>query len=60
MKILRLTEVIEKTGLSKSAIYRGLDENTFPQPVQLTERAVGWLESDLDKWIKKLVRQNAN
>ena len=48
-KILRLPEVIAITGLRRSAIYKAIAENRFPQPVQLAPgcRAVGWLESEI-------------
>lgn len=51
-KILRRKAVVEKTGLSKSTIYEAIDLDKFPKPVRLTERTVGWLESDIDEWIK--------
>ena len=33
-------------------------EGTFPAPISLGDRAVGWLEHELDAWIKKLVLNN--
>lgn len=48
--ILRLPEVIRLTGLGRSTIYRLLAAGQFPSPVQLSVRAVGWRQSDLDDW----------
>ena len=49
--ILRLPEVISRTGLSRSSIYLRIANNTFPKSISLGGRAVGWLEQDVDKWI---------
>ncbi|WP_308043776.1 helix-turn-helix transcriptional regulator [Burkholderia cepacia] len=38
-------------GLSKSEIYRRVQAGTFPKPIPLGTRAVGWLESDIQSWI---------
>ena len=60
--ILRLPAVIEKTGLSRSTIYAGIQKGTFPAPVNLGLRSVGWLESEIDAWIESRInarRQNA-
>ena len=50
-KILRLPDVIERVGFSRSSIYAFVDNGTFPMPVQIGIRAVGWLDSDVDDWI---------
>ena len=53
-RIIRLREVIGKTGLSKSSIYRlAADTNSdFPAAVRLTPATVGWKESLIDAWIQ--------
>lgn len=50
--ILRLAAVVVRTGLSRSTIYNRIGKTTFPAPINLGERAVGWLESDIEKWIQ--------
>lgn len=55
-RILRLPAVTAKTGLSSSEIYRKVDDETFPAPVQLGPRAVGWIEEEIDDWIAGLPR----
>ncbi len=50
--ILRLPDVISRTGLSRSTIYQQISEGTFPEPVSLGMRAVGWLEPDIDRWLQ--------
>ncbi len=52
MKIIRLSGVIETTGLGRSTIYKLIGEGGFPRPVPLVGRSVGWLESEVQEWIK--------
>ncbi len=51
-RIIRLTEVEERTGRKRSSIYTAIDEGTFPAPINLGARAVGWIESEIDQWIE--------
>lgn len=50
--ILRLPQVKGRCGLARSSIYARVKEGSFPAPVNLGERAVGWLESEIDAWIE--------
>lgn len=50
-KLLRLPRVQDLTGFGKSSIYSGVKAGTFPAPVRLSARAVGWRETDIDRWI---------
>ena len=49
--ILRLPAIKERTGLSRSTIYLRVADGTFPRPINLGARAVGWLESDIESWL---------
>jgi predicted DNA-binding transcriptional regulator AlpA len=49
-RILRLSELTGVTGLRRSALYAKIAEGTFPRPVRLGVRAVGWLQSDIEAW----------
>ena len=51
MKIMRLKEVIDSTGLARSTIYKYIGENTFPKSVSLGDRCVGWVDSEVYEWI---------
>lgn len=51
MSILRLPEVKNITGLSRSSIYSFIQKRTFPAPVKLGERAVGWRSADIQAWL---------
>lgn len=51
MRIIRLKEVIDSTGLARSTIYKYIAEGTFPKPVSLGDRCVGWVDSEVHDWI---------
>ena len=53
-RLLRLPEVMTRTGLSRSTIYRKMREGSFPEPLKLGVRAVGWRESDIEAWMQDL------
>lgn len=50
IKILRLQQVREITGLSRSEIYRRMQARDFPQRVFIGVRAVGWPEDEINEW----------
>lgn len=50
--ILRLPVTKERTGLSRSTIYKRIAEGTFPSPISLGYRAVGWIEAEVDAWVE--------
>jgi len=51
VRIIRLKEVIYSTGLARSTIYKYIGEGTFPKPVPLGDRSVGWIDSEVQEWI---------
>jgi len=51
MRIIRLRDVMELTGLARSTIYKQVDAGTFPQPVPLGGRSVGWVEQEVEDWV---------
>jgi len=57
MRIIRLKEVMKMTGLGRSTVYKYIAESTFPRPVSLGDRCVGWLESEVFGWIAGKVEE---
>jgi prophage regulatory protein len=49
---LRRREVTARTGLSSTTLWRLENLGQFPKRRQLSERLVGWLETDIDAWIE--------
>ncbi len=58
IRFLRLPEVQGRTGLSRSTIYVRLAEGRFPRPVSLGARAVGWIEAEVDGWIRERITES--
>ena len=56
--ILRIPVVKARTGLSRSTIYLRVADGSFPRPVSLGARAVGWVESDVEDWISRKISQS--
>jgi prophage regulatory protein len=56
--ILRLPAVKSRTGLSRSTIYLRVADGSFPRPVSLGARAVGWIESDIEGWISRKITES--
>lgn len=58
-RFLRLSDVKERTGLSRSTIYLGINKGNFPKNFNLGTRCVGWLESEIDAWIQARIDQRS-
>lgn len=50
-KHYRRPELEALTGLSRSTIYKLMDEGEFPRPVRITRKAVAWPESSIAEWL---------
>ena len=57
-RFLRRPEVTARTGLSRSTIQVRLAEGHFPRPVSLGSRAVGWIEAEVDEWIRQRIAES--
>ena len=55
-RLLRLAEVMRKTGLSESTIYRRMKEGSFPQSVSLGPACVRWLMSEVQAWVTDRIK----
>lgn len=58
LKILRRKQVEGRTGLSRSTIYERIKAGTFPAPISLGAKAVGWIESEIDTWLSDQVERS--
>lgn len=67
LTILRRKQVEARTGLSRSTIYAKLTRNpkrpgdydpTFPRPIPVGVRAVGWLEHEVDAWLSAQIKKS--
>ena len=67
IRILRRKQVEARTGLSRSSIYARLKQNpkrpgdydpTFPKPISVGAKAVGWIEAEIDAWLTAQVEKS--
>jgi len=55
-RLLRLPEVLMRTGLSRSRLYA---DPTFPRSVKIGERAVAWVEEEIREWVDARIADRA-
>ncbi len=53
-RLLRIDEVLEVVGVSKSVLYEMIGREQFPRPVRISLRAVGWHQREIDEWLESL------
>ncbi|QIG79343.1 helix-turn-helix transcriptional regulator [Stakelama tenebrarum] len=58
-RILRLEAVLERTGLSRSTMYRKMHDGSFPKSIQISDRCIGWRQSAIDAWMRSPTRYSA-
>ncbi len=58
-RFIKLPEVIQKTSRCKSSIYELISKGEFPKQVSVGgEKAIAWLEEDVDQWIDDRVAES--
>lgn len=55
-RLIRLPEVMNKTGYSKAWIYRLISRGVFPEPIKIGIRARAFIESEIDEWIENIIQ----
>lgn len=55
-RFIKLDEVMYRTGLKTTSIYTLMNQGRFPKNIKLTNDRVGWLESDIDRWIDERIK----
>jgi prophage regulatory protein len=58
LAIIRRKQVEARTGLSRSTIYQRVTDGTFPKPINIGPRAVGWIESEITDWLNTQVQRS--
>ena len=56
-RILRLPQVVEATGETRSTIYKRIAEGEFPKPVKLGAKSVGWVEDEIAAYNEARIAQ---
>lgn len=57
MKMLRMKNVLEITGLSRSTVYESIKQGNFPKQIKLGVKAVGWTSDSINEWLESKINQ---
>jgi len=67
IRLIRLNEVLSRTGYGRTSIYRKMGEGTFPKnlklgapikdPTQFDSRAIAWIEEEVDQWLESRIEE---
>lgn len=55
IRLLRLAQVMDMTGLRRTKIYELQATGGFPMRVQITDHSVGWVEEEVQAWLARRV-----
>ena len=58
--LLRINDVLRRTGLSAPTLYRLIRANAFPRQVQIAERCSAWIESEVSAWIRERASRHSH
>lgn len=50
-RLIRMPEVMSRTGMSRATIYRKQADGTFPKSIRLGHSMIAWYENDVNDWI---------
>ena len=66
-RLIRLPEVLSRTGYGRTTIYRKMEDGSFPRSVKLggppidpnvfDSRAIAWIEDEVDQWIESRIEE---
>ena len=56
-RLLRMAEVMHRTGMAKSTMYLAIKDKTFPSPIRINPRAVAWPEQVIQEWIDSKITE---
>ena len=66
-RLIRLPEVLSRTGYGRTSIYRKMEDGSFPRSVKLggpledsnvfDSRAVAWIEHEVDQWMESRIEE---
>jgi prophage regulatory protein len=59
-RILRLNAVLDRTGLSRSTLYRKMQDGTFPRSFKISTRCAGWREAAIEAWMRNSMFYDAD
>jgi prophage regulatory protein len=57
--VLRIVDVERQTGLARATIYYFIKRGMFPRPIPLGLKSVGWLQEDINQWVRDKIAKRA-
>jgi prophage regulatory protein len=60
IRMLRLPQVIDVTGLGKTKIYELQGQGDFPMRVKITAHSVAWVEDEIQAWLSARITANSS
>ena len=58
VRLLRLPQVCQVTGFQRSMIYQLEADRRFPRRIKIGVRAVGWIEGEVQQWVRQRIEQS--
>lgn len=55
MRLLRLSDVKNITGLSRSSLYQMMNKGSFPKSINIGSRAIAWTDASVQEWIESRI-----
>lgn len=55
-QVLKRQQVEAQLGFKRSHLYALMAEGSFPKPIKLGARAVGWLQSEVNEWLEARIQ----
>ncbi|MBH2809242.1 AlpA family transcriptional regulator [Serratia liquefaciens] len=56
--LIRLPTTLSRTGISKAWAYKLIAQGRFPKPVKIGDRAIAFVESEIDEWIDQRISES--
>ena len=60
LRVLRIKQVMELTGLARATVYKYIHERNFPLPVSLVGASVGWLRAEIEYWLASCAEDSSD
>jgi len=58
--LIRMREVLNRTGFCRAWIYHLIEQGRFPESVKIGERSIAFIESEIDEWISNSINSSRN
>lgn len=58
IRLIRMPEVLSKTGFKKFWIYLLISNDSFPKPIKMGARAIAFVEAEIDQWVEDRINES--